>query len=173
MITLEHAVLMARYNRWQNQAVYATASQLTDAQRKSDRGAFFKSIHGTLAHLVFGDQMWMHRFTKDTTFKPRATSIEGSVDAYPDWHEMQRVREDLDDRIVAWSATVDPAWLASDVTWFSGSLQRDVIRPAWLLVTHMFNHQTHHRGQVHTLLTGYGLKTTVTDLAFLPEELLG
>ena len=62
MITPAHVATMARYNAWQNRSLYTAADGLTDEARKQDRGAFFKSIHGTLCHLLFGDQIWLHRF---------------------------------------------------------------------------------------------------------------
>jgi uncharacterized damage-inducible protein DinB len=169
MITPAHAQLMARYNRWQNHSLYTAADNLSDAQRKEPRGAFFCSIHGTLSHLVFGDQIWLYRFTGNDGFKPvGATTIAESVTAIPDWTDLKQRRVVFDETMTAWAERMTPADLAGDVTWYSGAMGRDVTRPKWELVTHMFNHQTHHRGQVHCLLTQFGQKPEDTDIPFMP-----
>jgi uncharacterized damage-inducible protein DinB len=166
MITVAHVRAMADYNRWQNENVYGAAGRLSDAQRKEPRGAFFGSIHGTLNHLLFGDQIWMSRFAG--TPKPKAASIPESPGMYESWEDLERERKAFDRVIVDWAGRLEPAWLEGDLTWFSGVLKREVGRPKWLLVTHFFNHQTHHRGQVHCLLTQCGIDPGVTDLPFRP-----
>jgi uncharacterized damage-inducible protein DinB len=168
MITPAHAQLMARYNRWQNLSLYTAADQLSDTQRKEQRGAFFGSIHGTLSHIVFGDQVWLYRFTNDEAFKPTATSIAASATAIADWADLLQQRIALDDAIISWADALTSAALSGDLTWRPMSGGNANTRPRWLLVTHMFNHQTHHRGQVHCLLTGFGQKPDVTDIPFMP-----
>jgi uncharacterized damage-inducible protein DinB len=147
MITPEYVRTMAVYNRWQNENIYGTADALSDEARKQQRGAFFGSIHGTLNHLVWGDQIWMSRFAG--TPRPKADGIPNSLSMYESWAEK-----------------VDPAWLEGDLTWFSGGAKRELTKPTGLLVAHFFNHQTHHRGQVHCMLTQSGVKPAITDLAF-------
>ena len=164
MITAAHVRTMADYNRWQNENLYGAADRLTDAQRKEQRGAFFGSIHATLNHLVYGDQIWMSRFAG--TPQPKAASIAQSVGMYEGWDELKRERQAFDRVIIDWAQRLHPAWLEGDLTWFSGASQREVTKPKWLLVTHFFNHQTHHRGQVHCLLTQFGVKPGDTDLPF-------
>ena len=88
---------------------------------------------------------------------------------YPDWDGLKRERAAFNDTMVTWADDLDPAWLAGDLTWFSGAQKRDVTKPKWVLVTHMFNHGTHHRGQVHCMLTQAGGKPHTTDLPALPE----
>jgi uncharacterized damage-inducible protein DinB len=155
---------MAAYNSEMNRRLYAAADRLTDAQRRADGGAFFGSIHGTLSHLLWGDGTWMHRF--DGWPKPHG-GIPTSPAVEPDWGALKARRTVMDAGIEAWAARLDPAWLLRDLSWFSPAAGRDMTRPAWLLVTHFFNHQTHHRGQVHALLTAYGAKTGDTDLPFI------
>ena len=167
MIASGYAPTMARYNRWQNRSLYREADKLTDAARKESRGAFFGSIHATLSHILYGDQVWMFRFTG--VAKPRAASIPDSVGAYPDWDELKRERVAFDERIIAWADAIDEAWLDGEMTWTPPALGRPITRPHRLLVTHMFNHQTHHRGQVHCMLTALGVKPDDTDLHLLPE----
>jgi uncharacterized damage-inducible protein DinB len=166
MITPAYMRTMAAYNRWQNRSLYREADALTDAERKEPRGAFFGSIHGTLSHLLFGDQIWMHRFTG--TPAPKAMSIAESAGAIPDWTDLQQQRFAFDEVVVSWAEQLDPRWLEGDLTWFSGAMKREVTKPKALLVTHFFNHQTHHRGQVHCLLTQCKRKPDDTDLPFMP-----
>jgi uncharacterized damage-inducible protein DinB len=157
---------MARYNRWQNENLYGAADTLSDDERRRERGAFFGSIHKTLSHLMWADRIWMSRFAG--TPKPEG-GIPQSVSLYPDWGELKRVRSAFDQTIIDWTDNLDPAWLAGDLTWFSGAAKKELTRPAGLLVTHFFNHQTHHRGQVHCMLTQAGAKPADTDLTLLPS----
>jgi uncharacterized damage-inducible protein DinB len=85
---------------------------------------------------------------------------------YESWDELKRERVAFDQVILDWAGRLDPAWLTGDLTWFSGAMGREASRPKWVLVTHMFNHQTHHRGQVHCMLTQAGLRPGPTDLPF-------
>ena len=164
MISVEHARLMARYNRWQNESLYRAAGSLDDADRRRDRGAFFGSIHGTLSHLIWGDSVWMNRFAG--TPKP-AGSIRDSATLVADWEDMTAQRRALDEVIVAWASSLPEAWLTGSTSWRSGALGRDMTKPNWLLATHFFNHQTHHRGQAHAMLTAAGAKPGDTDLMIL------
>jgi uncharacterized damage-inducible protein DinB len=164
MITVDHVRAMADYNRWQNGNLYDCADRLTEDQRRQSRAAFWDSIHGTLNHLLWGDQIWLSRFAGTPT--PRAKSVKGSTTQYESWADLMAARMAFDETIIGWAAKLDPPWLQGDLTWFSGSTGREVTRPKWLLVTHFFNHQTHHRGQVHCLLTQFGMDPGVTDLPF-------
>ena len=165
MITPAYVRTMAAYNRWQNENLYTAADDLSDAERKAPRGAFFGSIHGTLNHLLWGDQTWMSRFAGTPT--PRAKGIRDSVTMYEAWPELGSARKTFDDTIIGWADGVEAAWLEGDLTWFSGAAGREVTKPKGLLVAHMFNHQTHHRGQVHCLLTQCGVKPGDTDMPFM------
>ncbi len=165
MIDKDYMRKMTRYNRWQNENLYGAADGLSDAERKRDRGAFFGSIHGTLNHLLWGDRAWMSRFAGT----PKVTvGIKDSTGLYPDWEELKRERMEFDRKIIDWAEGLDPQWLDGELTWFSGAMQRELTMPKWVLVTHFFNHQTHHRGQVHAMLTAAGAKPGDTDLCFMP-----
>ncbi|HVG51719.1 MAG TPA: DinB family protein [Xanthobacteraceae bacterium] len=166
MIDAAYVQRMARYNRWQNVNLYTVADRLSDAERRQDRGAFFGSIHATLNHLLWADRTWMARFAAWP--KPDG-GIPQSVSLFPDWGNLKQERTESDARLVAWSDDVDPAWITGDMTWFSGAISREVTKPRWELVTHFFNHQTHHRGQVHAMLTQAGGKPHDTDLFVMPE----
>jgi uncharacterized damage-inducible protein DinB len=152
---------MTAYNTAMNRRLYDAAGRLTDAERRQDRGAFWRSIHGTLNHLLWGDRMWMSRF--DGWEKP-PVPLHESAGLIADFADLRTARETDDARLRDWAARLDPAWLAEDQTWFSGAAQREIRRPRGLLVAHLFNHQTHHRGQVHAMLTAAGEATGDTDL---------
>jgi uncharacterized damage-inducible protein DinB len=164
MITLGYVRAMAEYNRWQNENLYGAADGLGDAARKAPRAAFFGSIHATLNHLLWADQIWMSRFAG--TPKPREASIPESVGMHDNWEHLKRERVAFDGVILDWAEGLDPVWLEGDLVWFSGALGREVTRPKGLLVMHLFNHQTHHRGQVHCMLTQAGARPGTTDLPF-------
>jgi len=166
MIDPAYVRRMARYNRWQNQNLYGCADRLSDAERRRERGAFFGSIHKTLNHLLWGDRIWMSRFTD--VARPDG-GITGSVSLHEDWDELKRERMAFDGTMIAWADGLDAASLAGDLTWYSGAQKREVTRPRWILITHMFNHQTHHRGQVHCMLTQAGGTPHATDFPALPE----
>lgn len=163
MVTPEWVCTMARYNQAMNADLYATAGGLDDAARRRDRGAFWGSIEGTLAHLLWGDRMWMSRFAG---WEAPGTPLRESAALTGPFAEMARAREVTDVRLLAWAAALDPAWLAEDQTWFSAAAGREMRCPRGLLVAHFFNHQTHHRGQVHAMLTAAGMTPGVTDLFF-------
>ncbi|HWT71507.1 MAG TPA: DinB family protein [Oxalicibacterium sp.] len=169
MITPEYAHLLARYNRWMNEKIYAACEQMDDAERKADRGAFFKSVHSTLNHLVWADAMWLGRFTKGTPLERPVPAVSAGTDMYGDWQELKAARDELDDALKAWAAGLNPSWLAGEFSWYSGITKTTRSGPAWQSVVHMFNHQTHHRGQVTTLLSQRGIDIGATDLMMMPK----
>jgi uncharacterized damage-inducible protein DinB len=165
MITPAYARTMAAYNRWQNRNLYGAADGLSDERRKEPRGAFFGSIHGTLNHLLWADQIWLSRLAGTPT--PKAKSIKDSVAQYEGWAELKAAREAFDETMIGWADRLDAAALEGDLTWFSAAAGREVTKPKVLLIAHVFNHQTHHRGQVHCMLTQCGAKPADTDLPML------
>ena len=165
MISPAHAQAMARYNKWQNENLYGCADRLSDDERRRERGAFFGSIHKTLNHLLWGDRIWLHRFAG--TARPEG-GIPESIGQVAAWQDLQRERAAFDEIIVGWAAGLDARWLEGELTYYSGAAKRDITKPTWMLVAHLFNHQTHHRGQVHCMLTQCGRKPGATDLAALP-----
>jgi uncharacterized damage-inducible protein DinB len=152
---------MAAYNTEMNRRLYEAAWRIPDRERRQDRGAFWGSLHGTLSHLLWGDRMWMARF--DGWEKPAALQKD-SGSMIEDFDELRHQRVADDVRISTWAARVTLDWLAEDMVWFSASIQREQRQPRGFLVTHFFNHQTHHRGQAHALITACGEKTSDTDL---------
>lgn len=167
MITPAFVRAMAAYNAEMNRRLYAGADTLDDATRHADGGAFFGGIHATLSHILWGDHVWMARF--DGWEKP-ATPQRESGAFIAQWEALKPARTEADARITAWAATLTEADLAGDHSWFSGGSGREMRRPLWLLITHMFNHQTHHRGQAHALLTRAGVPSGETDLPWVITE---
>jgi uncharacterized damage-inducible protein DinB len=163
MIDAAYCQLLARYNRWMNERLYAAAAQMPDAERKRDRGAFFGSIHRTLNHLVWADRVWLSRFLQ----QPYAAPGYGT-DLYEDFRELAREREITDTEILSWAGQVTSDWLAGTLEYTRKADGRTVRVAAWVLATHLFNHSTHHRGQVTTLLKQAGVDPGVTDLPWMP-----
>jgi uncharacterized damage-inducible protein DinB len=161
MITASYVRLMAQYNAEMNRRLYTAAARLSDVERKADRGAFWQSIHGTLSHILWGDTQWMSRF--DNWPKPEVPPKQSAA-MLDDFAALTARREQADADIQAWANRIDDAWLTEDLVWYSGSAQRELSRPRGPLVVHFFNHQTHHRGQAHALLTACGQQTGDTDL---------
>ena len=164
MITNVHCQLRVRYNEWMNSRLYALCATLPDAELHQDRGAFFKSIYLTLNHIAFGDFAFMARFTGASGLVP-----EPRVDLFGSFAGLRKEREVLDARILSWAATLTAEWLGEDLTYTSKIDAKVRTVAKWMLVTHMFNHQTHHRGQVTTLLSQMGLDIGSTDIPFMPE----
>ncbi|WP_146656134.1 DinB family protein [Labilithrix luteola] len=162
---LEYVRVMARYNRWMNDKLYAVAEKLTDAERKQDRGAFFGSIHRTFNHLLLGDRVWLGRFTGLTL--PKGELGPGGIrtldqELYADFDELRRERAKTDHDIDAFVATLTEEGLAGNLRYTRSGVVKEV--PLWHVLSHLFNHQTHHRGQVTTLLMQAGHDPGVTDL---------
>ena len=167
MISPAHVAVMADYNKWQNDSLYGAADGLDEAARRRDRGAFFGSIHATLSHLLWGDRIWMSRFAG--TPKPAQPNIPASIDEGGDWPALLAARRAMDEVIVDWARRVDEGALAGDLGWYSGAVGAEVTKPLAILVSHFFNHQTHHRGQVHAMLTAAGARPGDTDLFIMPS----
>jgi uncharacterized damage-inducible protein DinB len=167
MIGTGYVKRMARYNSWQNENLYSAADRLSDEARRQDRGAFFGSIHATLNHVLWADELWISRFAA----MPRTSAgIAESTALRAGWDDLRRDRAEFDRRIVTWADGLDDDWLAQDHSYYSGAVKREIVKPRWVLVTHFFNHQTHHRGQVHCMLTQAGVRPGDTDLPFLRDE---
>lgn len=168
MISKEQIRLLARYNQWMNEKVYKASAGLSDQVRKADAKANYKSVHSTLNYLLWADYVWLGRFTKETPLAKEYPSGPIGVDLHGDWESLQAARKDMDDDFLAWSEQVSDEWLASDYSWHSVLTNKTITKPAWLLVTHLFNHQTDHRGQVITLLRQQGATVGDSDLLFMP-----
>jgi len=164
MISASHSQLMAQYNEWMNSRLYALCASLPDTELHKDRGAFFKSIYATLNHIAYGDLAFLSRFTGNPGIVP-----EPGVDLFGSFALLRTERAALDQRILAWSEALSPAWLGESLTYTSKIDGKVRTVQKWVLVTHLFNHQTHHRGQVTTLLSQMGLDIGTTDIPFMSQ----
>ena len=172
MMSPEWLGASARYNRWMNDKLFGLAATLSDEARKRDVGAFFKSIHGTFNHLLLADRVWLARF-KGVTVPNGFMGPEGirSLDQelYADFKDLRRERALTDDELSAWVSELTPERLAAPLVYMRRGQKLE--SPLWWAVAHLFNHQTHHRGQITALLTQQGCDPGVTDLfAMLREE---
>lgn len=162
-------VIKPNVNDWNAKGVWPrTVSDMAGAAGLAnalmDRGAFFGSIHNTLAHILWGDSLWMSRF--DGWQPP--TDEAGIVIA--NWVDLKQERMAADARFINWGERVQLNDLQGDLAWYSGALKCDLVKPRAVCVMQIFNHQTHHRGQVHAMLTAASATPHDTDLAFIPDE---
>lgn len=174
MITGAYAREMARYNRWENNQLAGFLKDLTPGELTHDRGAFFKSILGTANHLLWGDWIWMSRFDKGpgpiVNLHTAGGGIHESVFLCANLEEWLPLRETVDARIEDWANSLGDDILSGPFTWYSAAKEADVTLPYAQCVIHVFNHQTHHRGQIHKMLTETGSAAPVSDLVFMPQE---
>ena len=164
----DYVRLLARYNTWINDKLYAACATLSDEERKRDRGAFFRSIHATLNHLLLADSVWIGRF-EGKPFAIRSLDQE----LYASFDELRAARRELDERIERWVGGLGEAALDSKLEFTSAITKRTHAPTLWKVVAHFFNHQTHHRGQITALLSQAGVDYGVTDLFLMPGLLDG
>jgi uncharacterized damage-inducible protein DinB len=154
---------MAAYNEWMNERLYAHCAALPDEERRRDRGAFFGSIHRTLNHLLLGDQAWMQRFAGEPV-----TMRSPDQQLHEDFDELRAARRALDATIRAWAAALSDADGEARFRFYSVTYKAHRELPTWAMVVQVFNHQTHHRGQLTTLLSQAGVDPGVTDFPWMP-----
>ncbi len=159
----EQVRFLAKYNEWMNERIYSVCAEIPDAERKAERGAFFNSIHGTLNHMLLADRIWLGRF--DGAPHP-ATRLDEVL--YSDFDELRSERTHEDERISRWAHTLDDAVLSSPLT-YTGIVEASPRTcTLWIAVTHLFNHQTHHRGQLTCLLSQMNVDYGATDMIGMP-----
>ena len=146
-----HFRMMARYNRWANRRLYAEAARLPDALYRQHAGAFFGSLHGTLNHLLVTNRIWMKRLDGQGEAPTRLDAI-----LFEDLEPLRAAEEAEDARIIGFVEGLGEAELDADFEYATtrGAPQR---QPRWQALAHLFNHQTHHRGQAHAILTRLGV----------------
>ncbi|MGR3436463.1 MAG: DinB family protein [Shimia sp.] len=166
MIGPDYCRAMARYNGWQNAGLARAFEGLSHEALVAGRGAFFGSILATASHLLWGDRIWLSRFGACTA---PPGGIAGSTDLFATRMAWAEGRAETDAALVAWAAALAPGDLDGDLTWFSGAVGAEVTKPRALCAMHMFNHQTHHRGQIHAMLTAAGAEPTDSDLFIMPD----
>lgn len=170
MTLKENFELMAEYNQWMNKSIYSAASQLSASDLAEDRGAFFGSIIGTLNHLLVGDTIWLKRFAEHPA---KLKSLEhfhevespNALDSilHENFEELRQSRLKMDHLIREFSSELTDAVLLSSLS-YKNTKGEPFTKNLGALVQHFFNHQTHHRGQITTLLNQVGIDVGVTDL---------
>ncbi len=168
LITPAWCHVMARYNEWQNRNLVGAAATLDDAARNLDRGAFFGSIQRTFSHLLWGDTIWMSRFDGG---EAGGGGFADSAVAWPEWEPFVKARARMDARILSWAGRLTPEEIEGQLTWYSGAMKRELSKPRAICFMQLFNHQTHHRGQIHAMLTAAGARPGDTDLPFMPDSI--
>ena len=157
--------MLAGYNAWANRRLYDAAGRLSDAEYRADRGAFFKSLHGTLNHLLVADRIWLKRFTGQGEAPSRLDAI-----LFENLSELRAAREAEDARIAAYVDRLTEADLAGKIRYTPVTVPTAIEQPLMPLLVHLFNHQTHHRGQAHCILTGLGKEAPPLDLIYYQRE---
>ena len=163
MITPAYCALMARYNAWVNVRIYAAVAALDDSERKRDRGAFFGSMHETLNHLLWADRTWLGRFTREPFEVP-----DFGRGMHEHFDELRAARTSADAAMLAWAERVPQPWLDGALRYTSRVDGRTRELPGAVAAVHLFNHGTHHRRQLTTLMKQAGLDPGVTDVPWLP-----
>lgn len=155
--------MFAGYNRWCNERLYEAAAKVPDAEYRKNRGAFFKSLHGTLNHLLVADRIWMRRFTGVGELPPSLDAI-----LHDDFETLRGARHSEDNKILRYVDRLSDADLAGMLRYRTFVRPQTIEQPLAPALDHFFNHQTHHRGQVTTLLSQAGIDPGATDLPFMP-----
>lgn len=156
-----HFMMFAAYNQWANNRIYSAAADLDEEEFNRDTGAFFGSMMGTLNHVLTADRIWMKRFTGEGDAPAKLDAILHK--ALPG---LTVAREAEDQRIVDWVETLDDKALAGRFTYMTATDMRTISQRLSPALDHFFNHQTHHRGQAHMILTVLGRPSVPLDLSY-------
>lgn len=161
----EHYKMFAAYNQWANQKLYSVAQVLTEEEFHRDTGAFFQSLFGTLTHLLVADSIWLNRFTG-------SGPVHNALDArpFPDIATLTQARQMIDARLIDYVETLSHDSFEQIISYTRSTdptPQSHRLGPA---LTHLFNHQTHHRGQAHMILTVLGKPSLPMDLIYFLRE---
>jgi uncharacterized damage-inducible protein DinB len=165
-VLLDQVRTFARYNRWANGRLATAVAALDEEAYRADRGLFFGSIHGTLNHLLAADRLWFHRLTGEVE-GDLPTTLDQILFAARAELLAARAREDA--RIVAFAQSLDASRLAG-VFSYRNMAGATFTQPLAPVLAHVFNHQTHHRGQVHAALTGLDEPAPALDLIYFLRE---
>jgi uncharacterized damage-inducible protein DinB len=159
--------MFAAYNSWCNERLYDAVATLSDTDYRADRGAFFKSVHGTLNHLLVGDRIWMRRFTGAGEMPPSLDAI-----LYDDFASLRAARRVQDTLITRYINGLSEADLLGTLRYRTVVRPQAIEQPLAPALDHFFNHQTHHRGQAHALLSAVigNDKTPSFDLIIFQRE---
>ena len=165
MTPVAHYRMFGRYNAWANSRLYDATARLSAEQYRADRGAFFKSVHGTLNHLLVTDRIWMQRFTGEGDAPNRLNAI-----LFESFDDLRAARAVEDRRIVDFVDGLDDGRIAGTIKYRRVSSPEEFEQQLAPALAHWFNHQTHHRGHVHALLTGLVGEAPELDLLFFQRQ---
>jgi uncharacterized damage-inducible protein DinB len=157
----KHFSMFAAYNRWANTVVYDAAASLTDEELNRDTGAFFGSLIGTLNHVLVADRIWLKRFTNESGTPPALDTI-----LHTDLPSLRAARAEEDTRIVQWIGSLPDSAFAGRFSYITVTDMRTISQRLAPALAHFFNHQTHHRGQAHMILTSLGMPSLTLDLIY-------
>lgn len=153
--------MFAAYNSWANRVLYAAAGELSPEELNSDCGAFFGSLFATMTHLVVADRIWLRRMTGEG---PAHTALDEKP--FAALADLSSARIVEDERIIRWVDTLTDERLDDTFTYSPISKPEKITHKLGPALTHMFNHQTHHRGQCHAILTSLGKPSLSLDLIY-------
>ncbi|MFD1197551.1 DinB family protein [Brucella gallinifaecis] len=155
----QHFQMLAHYNHWANGLLYCAAADLSDVDYRINLGLFFGSIHGTFNHLLVADRIWMKRFTGEGDQPGQLDSI-----ITDDFIKLREMRNAEDERICNYVESLNAIQLAGRFTYMTATNVRTISQRLAPALAHLFNHQTHHRGQIHAALTRLGADAPSLDL---------
>ncbi|MFC7052856.1 DinB family protein [Hansschlegelia quercus] len=155
----DHWVMLAGYNAWANERIYAAVLAAPGGTFHADAGAFFGSLCGTLNHLLVTDRIWMRRFTGEGDAPDRLDAI-----LHDDVLSLSEARAAEDRRISDWVARLTTERLAGPLRYARMAAPDIIEQPLGSALAHMFNHHTHHRGQAHAMLTRFGGRDAAPSL---------
>lgn len=172
----KHVQLMAHYNQWMNQKLYDAATDMNEVDLKKERGAFFGSIFATLNHIAVADTIWLKRLSMVFPTQWNLAGIENlqqisslEMQLSDQLTTLRHYREQLDALFMQISDKVSDEELLITVH-YTDIKGNPHTKQFFSLLMHVFNHQTHHRGQITTMLSQANIDIGVTDLnAIIPE----
>lgn len=176
MTMLHYAQTMADYNQWMNEKLMLATEELNDQDLRGDCQSFFGSLLGTWNHIMVGDLIWLRRFASMPALPiqdvlqsnfPQPEQLDDIL--FADWSKFKAKRRELDQLILQICRELSVDALDESLT-YQSTQGEAYENPLWLLLTHFFNHQTHHRGQISDILYRHGVKPGVTDLVAMIRE---
>ena len=170
---MEHYQLLAQYNQKINERLYRACFALEDSQLKKNQGAFFESIFGTLNHILLGDIFWYNRCSPNKYTYDKKDQAGNNITItslrqilYDNMPELYAQRQKLDQLILNFVDQLSPTDVAAEMQ-YKNSMGHERKHSLGLALTHWFNHQTHHRGQITVMLSQQGIDYGVTDLVLM------
>lgn len=158
---MQNYQMLADYNAWANRLLYSAVADLSTEELHRDTGAFFGSIFATLSHILTADRIWLNRFTGEG---PMPRSLDERP--YDDLEDLRAARLQEDTRIIRYAQSLTAEKIERPFTYSPVGSSEVLTLKLWPALTHVFNHQTHHRGQVHAGLTGLGKPSLSLDLIY-------